>query len=294
MVQSPPRAKLPLLYLPLVALLAAQTMCTSFGADSPAGSGPDAAIASDAALGDGAPNDGPGDAGDAAVDASAEPGCAGHGAALFCEDFDNHGGIAAFQQELQHGTSGLDVAFKGGFSAPNAARFTIPGSASDAGVCNDGPSCEGASSNIVHVPTPRTGHLRLTFRVRVMSTRLDGIYIFFAKTPDVQLNFAVQDNQLLVNTSGNSDAGVVYGQTVSTTLTKGSWTEIVVDEQLTPLASVMLRVGAQAPKAVPLSQQAVIAPSTEECSLQIGGYYNNIAIRSFEALVDDVILESIP
>lgn len=292
-MQSPPRAKLPLLCLPLVALLAAQTMCTSFDADSPGG--PDAAVASDAALGDGAPNDGPGDAGDAAVDASAEPGCAGHAAASFCEDFDNHGGVAAFQQALKHGTSGLDVAYKDGFSAPNAARFTIPGSASEAGVCNNEQNCEGASSNIVHVPTPRTGHLRLTFRVRVMSTRLDGIYILFAKTPDVQLNFAVQDNQLLVNTSGNSDAGVsVYGQTVSATLTKGSWTEIVVDEQLTPPASVMLRVGAQAPKAVPLSQQALIAPSTEECSLQIGGDYNNIAIRSFEALVDDVILESIP
>ena len=291
MVQSPPRAKLPLLYLPLVALVAAQTMCTSFGVDSPAGSGPDAAVAPDSAAND----SGPGDAGDSAVEASAQPGCAGHGAAAFCEDFDDHvGHVVAFQQAQQHGTSALDIAFKGGFSAPNAARFVIPGSTSDAGVCNNEQNCEGAASNLVRIPTGPTSHLRLAFRVRVVTTRLDAIYIFFAKTSDVQLNFAVQDNQLLVNTAGNSDAGAVYGQTISTTLTKGSWTEIVVDEQLTRPATVTLRVGASAPKDVPLSLQAVVATSTSECTLQIGGDYNNIVLRSFEALVDDVVVESLP
>ena len=273
--------------LVLVVLFSAQIMCTSFGSGSPVESGLDASAV------DGATSDGPSDAA-AEGETSSRRGCAGRDTVpIFCEDFDEEGGTSAFAQVLQLGTGSLDVAFKGGYSPPNAARFVIPASTSDGGCANE-VNCEGAQSNIVQTLHGPTSHVRLRFRVLLTSTRTDRIYVFFAKTPDLALNFWVQGNELVVNSGSMSDAGVdVFGSDVFETLPMAKWTDIEVEEKLSSPASVTLRVDGQE-KPVALPTAAVIAPSTMEYRLQLGGSYHSASPRPFELLVDDVVVDTLP
>ena len=267
-----------------MALLAAQIMCTPFGRDSSPDDGPDA-VATEG----GATNDGASEAG---LEASTGRGCAGRNlTASFCEDFDDEAGSQRFTSNKPHGTAKLDIPFKGGYSPPNAAHFVIPASSTDGATCGNEQNCEGATSNTVNALTSPTGKLRLAFRLLVISSRIDRVFIFFASAPDLQINFAIRDNQLEVNTSSKSDAGAnVNGSTVTTSLGEMSqWIEIEVLESFAP-PSIGLRVGShQLP--VPIPDGAVIASSSPNYTLQIGGDYQDAANRPFEVLIDDVIVE---
>ncbi len=209
----------------------------------------------------------------------------------FCEDFDDEAGSQRFTPDKPHGTAKLDIPFKGGYSLPNAAHFVIPASSTDGATCGNEENCEGAASNAAVALTIPTGKLRLAFRLLVMSSRVERVFIFFASAPDLTINFAIRDNQLEVNTSSKSDAGAnVYGFPVTAPLGEMSkWIEIEVMESFSP-PSIGLRVGGQMLN-VPIPVGAVIASSSPSYTLQIGGDYLNAANRPFEVLVDDVIVE---
>ncbi len=272
--------KIRFVYATVVALLAAQIMCTPFGRDSSPDDGPDA-VATEG----GATNDG-------ASEASTGRECAGRDLTTsFCEDFDDEAGSQRFTPNKPHGTAKLDIPFEGGYSLPNAAHFVIPASSTDGATCGNEQNCEGATSNIAVALTIPTGKLRLAFRLFVMSSRIERVFIFFASAPTLQINFAIRDNQLEVNTSSRSAAGAdVYGFTVTALLGEMSkWIEIEVMESFSP-PSIGLRVGSQM-FPVPIPVGAVIASPSPNYTLQIGGDYHDAAKRPFEVLIDDVIVE---
>ena len=276
--------KIRFVYASVVALLAAQIMCTPFGRDSSPDDGPDA-VATEG----GATNDGASEAG---LEASTGRGCAGRDLTTsFCEDFDDEAGSQRFTPNKPHGTAKLDIPFEGGYSLPNAAHFVIPASSTDGATCGNEQNCEGATSNAAVALTIPTGKLRLAFRLLVMSSRVDRVFIFFASAPDLTIIFAIRDNQLEVNTSSKSDTGAdVYGSPVKTPLGEMSkWIEIEVMESFSP-PSIGLRVGGQMLN-VPIPVGAVIASPSPSYTLQIGGDYHNAANRPFEVLIDDVIVE---
>ena len=257
--------KIRFVYATVVALLAAQIMCTPFGRDS-------------------SPDDGP--------EASTGRECAGRDLTTsFCEDFDDEAGSQRFTPNTQHGTAKLDIPFEGGYSLPNAAHFVIPASSTDGATCGNELNCEGATSNIAVALTIPTGKLRLAFRLFVMSSRIERVFIFFASAPDLTIIFAIRDNQLEVNTSSKSDTGAdVYGSPVKTPLGEMSkWIEIEVMESFSP-PSIGLRVGSQKFK-VPIPVGAAVASPSPSYTLQIGGDYHNAANSPFEVLIDDVIVE---